>query len=83
MAIQTIHPRPPYPLHESIKDLLDPDYVKFYNKYLLEAPQVHYQPVAASRVGGRLIPVSFPHLPSPELPANHPRAAPIPSPSAA
>ncbi|KAH9908263.1 alpha/beta hydrolase fold-domain-containing protein [Xylariomycetidae sp. FL2044] len=57
MASQTTCPAPPYPLHDSVKDLLDPEYVKFYNKYLLNAPQVHYQPVAASRSGGgKLIP---------------------------
>ncbi|KAH8653796.1 lipase [Xylariales sp. PMI_506] len=50
------YPEPPYPLHESVKDLIDPEYAAFYNEYLLNAPQVHYQPVAASRVGGRLIP---------------------------
>ncbi|KAJ5747325.1 esterase/lipase/thioesterase, partial [Penicillium nucicola] len=51
-----IYPQPPYPLHDSIKDLLDGAYVKFYNQHLLNAPQVHYQPVSNSRVGGRLIP---------------------------
>uniref|UniRef100_A0A8H7TMY2 Alpha/beta hydrolase fold-3 domain-containing protein n=1 Tax=Bionectria ochroleuca TaxID=29856 RepID=A0A8H7TMY2_BIOOC len=56
MATQATFPQPPYPLHDSVKDLLDPEYVKFYNEYLLNAPQVHYQPVSASRVGGRLIP---------------------------
>ncbi|KAH7316991.1 esterase/lipase/thioesterase [Stachybotrys elegans] len=56
MASNTEHPQPPYPLHDSVKDLLDPEYVEFYKKYLLDVPQVHYQPVAASRVGGRIIP---------------------------
>ncbi|KAL2836126.1 alpha/beta hydrolase fold-domain-containing protein [Aspergillus pseudodeflectus] len=55
--------QPPYPLHESIKDLLDPEYASFYNQYLLHAPQVHYQPVAASRVGGKLIPGGTDPLP--------------------
>jgi hypothetical protein len=59
MAVQTNVPQPPYPLHDSVKGSLDPEYVKFYNEYLLNAPQVHYQPVAASRVGGKLIPVSI------------------------
>ncbi|KIX01105.1 uncharacterized protein Z518_10171 [Rhinocladiella mackenziei CBS 650.93] len=48
-------PQPPYPLHESVKDKLHPEYVKFYNEHLLNAPQVHYQPVSASRVGGKII----------------------------
>ncbi|TLS30258.1 hypothetical protein PpBr36_03233 [Pyricularia pennisetigena] len=56
MGDQQIYSQPPYPLHDSIKDRLDPEYVDFYNKYLLNAPQVHYQPVAASRVGGKIIP---------------------------
>ncbi|CAG9975116.1 unnamed protein product [Clonostachys byssicola] len=56
MATQSTFPQPPYPLHDSVKDLLDPEYVEFYNEYLLNAPQVHYQPVSASRVGGLLIP---------------------------
>ncbi|KAL2872300.1 alpha/beta hydrolase [Aspergillus lucknowensis] len=60
---QTSYPQPPYPLHESIKDLLDPEYAAFYNEHLLHAPQVHYQPVAASRVGGKLIPGGTDPLP--------------------
>jgi hypothetical protein len=51
------------PLHDSIAFLLDPEYVQFYNKHLLYAPQVQNQPVSASRVGGRLIPVSFRIIP--------------------
>ncbi|KAL2820303.1 alpha/beta hydrolase fold-domain-containing protein [Aspergillus granulosus] len=49
-------PQPPYPLHESVKDKLSPDYIAFYNKYILNNQQVHYQPVEASRTGGTLIP---------------------------
>ncbi|KAL4959215.1 alpha/beta hydrolase [Aspergillus stella-maris] len=56
METKTSHPQPPYPLHELIRDLADPEFAKFYNQYLLHAPQVHYQPVAASRVGGKIIP---------------------------
>ncbi|KAL3483285.1 lipase [Aspergillus germanicus] len=55
--------QPPYPLHESIRDLLDPEYASFYDQYLLHAPQVHHQPVAASRVGGKLIPGGTDPLP--------------------
>ncbi|EXJ83487.1 triacylglycerol lipase [Capronia coronata CBS 617.96] len=50
------HPQPPYPLHESIKDKIHPEYAKFYNEHIINAQQVHYQPVEASRVGGKLIP---------------------------
>ncbi|KAL3463476.1 lipase [Aspergillus heterothallicus] len=63
MSTELTYPQPPYPLHESIKALLDPEYAAFYNEYLLSAPQVHYQPVAASRVGGKLIPGGTDPLP--------------------
>jgi acetyl esterase/lipase len=49
-------PQPPYPLHESVASLLDPQYVEFYNKYIINAQQVQYQPVEASRTSGTLIP---------------------------
>ncbi|KAK6377325.1 hypothetical protein LTR64_000706 [Lithohypha guttulata] len=55
--------QPPYPLHASIVDKLDPQYVAFYNKHIINAQQVHYQPVAASRVGGKLIPGGSNNLP--------------------
>ena len=55
-------PQPPYPLHDSVKDLLDPEYVKFYNQYVANLQQVHLQPVAASRTGGVLIPGGGPLL---------------------
>ncbi|KAJ5761249.1 hypothetical protein N7520_008405 [Penicillium odoratum] len=53
---------PPYPLHESVKDLLDPEYTTFYNKYVINNQQVHLQPVAASRTSGVLIPGAGPML---------------------
>lgn len=59
----TSFPPPPYPLHESIKDKVHPEYKAFYEQYLLNAPQVHYQPVAASRVGGKIIPGGSDPLP--------------------
>lgn len=51
MAIDP-NPVPPYPLHESVVDKLDPEYVAFYNQYIINQQQVHYQPVAASRTSG-------------------------------
>ncbi|KIW46633.1 uncharacterized protein PV06_02293 [Exophiala oligosperma] len=48
--------QPPYPLHDSVKDRLHPEYVEFYNEHIINAQQVHLQPVSASRVGGKLIP---------------------------
>ncbi|KAK1141947.1 hypothetical protein N8T08_008270 [Aspergillus melleus] len=55
-------PQPPYPLHSSVKDLLDPEYVDFYNQHVINLQQVHLQPVEASRTGGVLIPGGGPLL---------------------
>lgn len=55
--------QPPYPLHESVKDLLDPEYVAFYNEHVINNQQVHLQPVEASRTSGVLIPGAGPMLP--------------------
>lgn len=54
--------QPPYPLHESVRDLLDPEYVAFYNKHVINTQQVHLQPVAASRTSGVLIPGAGPMM---------------------
>lgn len=56
-------PQPPYPLHDSVKDKLDPEYVEFYYKYIINNQQVHYQPVEASRTSGTLIPGGGPAQP--------------------
>lgn len=56
-------PQPPYPLHDSVKDRLHPEYVKFYNEHIIHQQQVHLQPVAASRTSGILIPGGGPKLP--------------------
>ncbi|GLA49263.1 hypothetical protein AnigIFM63604_004926 [Aspergillus niger] len=57
------NPQPPYPLHPSVQDKLDPEYVAFYNQYVMNQQQVHLQPVAASRSSGVLIPGGGPVLP--------------------
>src|ERR1700754_3937594 len=49
-------PQPPYPLHSSVANRLALQYVNFYNQYIIHLQQAHYQPVAASRVGGTIIP---------------------------
>ncbi|KAJ6024912.1 hypothetical protein N7540_005709 [Penicillium herquei] len=54
--------QPPYPIHESVRDQLDPEYVAFYNKYVINNQQVHLQPVEASRTSGVLIPGAGPML---------------------
>ncbi|TVY23326.1 AB hydrolase superfamily protein [Lachnellula hyalina] len=56
-------PQPPYPLHPSIQDKLDPVYAAFYNKHLINQQQVHLRPVSASRTSGVLIPGAGPELP--------------------
>lgn len=49
-------PQPSYPIHASVAERLHPQYVAFYNQYLLYAPQAHLQPVELSRVGGKVNP---------------------------
>ena len=44
--------QPPYPLHESVAPLLDPEYAAFYNKHTINQQQVHLQSVAESRLHG-------------------------------
>lgn len=58
----TVTPQPPYPLHSSVKDRLHPEYIAFYNAYIINQQQVHYQPVSASRTSGVLIPGGGPVL---------------------
>ncbi|ENH75726.1 hypothetical protein FOC1_g10003885 [Fusarium oxysporum f. sp. cubense race 1] len=55
--------QPPYPLHESVLDRIDPEYAAFYNKHIIDKQQVHLQPVEASRSSGILIPGSGPLQP--------------------
>ncbi|KAF4119549.1 Acetyl esterase/lipase [Geosmithia morbida] len=54
------NPQPPYPVHESIIDRLDPEYAAFYNEHIIDKQQVHLQPISASRSSGVLIPGSGP-----------------------
>ncbi|KAG0646011.1 AB hydrolase superfamily, partial [Hyphodiscus hymeniophilus] len=61
-AVTPAGPQPPYPLHDSVKDKLDHDYIKFYNKHIIDKQQVQYQPVYASRSSGVLIPGAGPKL---------------------
>ncbi|KAF4223798.1 hypothetical protein CNMCM8980_010256 [Aspergillus fumigatiaffinis] len=62
MSVSTDISQPPYPLHDSVKGMLDPEYVDFYNRYVINLQQVHLQPVAASRTSGVLIPGGGPLL---------------------
>ncbi|KAI2465168.1 alpha/beta hydrolase fold-domain-containing protein [Annulohypoxylon bovei var. microspora] len=54
------HPVPPYPLHHSVTDRIDPQYAAFYNKHIYHNQQVHLQPIEASRASGTLIPGAGP-----------------------
>lgn len=56
-------PEPPYPLHESIVDRLNPEYKAFYNKHVIDKQVVHHQPISVSRSSGTLIPGAGPKLP--------------------
>ncbi|KAJ9604496.1 hypothetical protein H2200_011332 [Cladophialophora chaetospira] len=40
------------PLHPSVKNRLHPEYVAFYDKYLVNAQQVHHLPVHVARISG-------------------------------
>ncbi|KAI1383984.1 alpha/beta hydrolase fold-domain-containing protein [Hypoxylon trugodes] len=57
------HPEPPYPLHESIVNRINPQYADFYNKHIIKHQQVHLQPIEASRASGTLIPGAGPLAP--------------------
>ena len=48
-------PQPPYPLHPSVANRLAGQYVTFYNNFIQHLQQSHYQPIAASRLGGKII----------------------------
>ncbi|CZR52274.1 probable arylacetamide deacetylase [Phialocephala subalpina] len=62
-SVTPLGPQPPYFLHPSIQEKLDPVYAAFYNKHIFDKQQVHLQPVAASRTSGVLIPGAGPKLP--------------------
>ncbi len=47
---------PPNPLHHSVKQRLHPEYVAFYNKYILNAQQVQLLPVEIARISGGVPP---------------------------
>ena len=56
-----------YPLHATVVDKLHPDYTNFYNENIIDQPQVHLQPIEASRRSGILIPGGGPKLPVGEI----------------
>ncbi|KAK3385225.1 alpha/beta hydrolase fold-domain-containing protein [Podospora didyma] len=55
--------QPPYPLHASVIDRIDPVYAAFYNEHVADKQQVHLQPIEASRSSGILIPGASPLYP--------------------
>jgi triacylglycerol lipase len=48
--------RPSFPLHDSVKDRLDPEYVAYYNKYLSNQKPAHLLPLTLSRLGNNNVP---------------------------
>lgn len=54
---------PPYPLHPSIIDKLNPEYAAFYNEHLVNQQVVHHQPIEVSRGNGVLLPGAGPQQP--------------------
>ncbi|KND90719.1 AB hydrolase superfamily protein [Tolypocladium ophioglossoides CBS 100239] len=56
-------PTPPYPLHPSVVDRLDPQCKALYNEHIIHQQQVHYQPLEASRASGVLLPGAGPLVP--------------------
>ncbi|KAH8809343.1 alpha/beta hydrolase fold-domain-containing protein [Xylogone sp. PMI_703] len=56
-------PQPPYPLHPTIVDRINPEYAAIYNKHIFDKQQVHYQPISASRASGTLNYGAGPMLP--------------------
>ncbi|KAK8032033.1 alpha/beta hydrolase fold-domain-containing protein [Apiospora arundinis] len=52
--------QPPYSIHESVLDRIDPEYADFYNKHIFDKQQVHLQSIEASRSSGILIPGAGP-----------------------
>ncbi|GKT65532.1 lipase 2 [Colletotrichum tofieldiae] len=55
-------PEPPYPLHPSVIDRINPEYREFYNKHVFNKQVVHHQPISTSRASGTLIPGAGPKL---------------------
>ncbi|KAK3181680.1 hypothetical protein K4F52_007058 [Lecanicillium sp. MT-2017a] len=52
-----------YPIHESVRDRIHPEYAEYYNKHLIDKPPTHLVPIEASRVSGNFIPGSGPLVP--------------------
>lgn len=44
-----------YPIHESVRHRLDPEYVEFYEQYLINLPQVTDQPISISRTASPIV----------------------------
>ncbi|KAK1590503.1 alpha/beta hydrolase fold-domain-containing protein [Colletotrichum navitas] len=53
---------PPYPLHPSVINRINPEYRDFYNKHVFDKQVVHRQPISASRASGTLIPGAGPKV---------------------
>lgn len=62
-AVMVAQLSPPNPLHPSVEKRLHPEYVAFYNKYILNAPQVHHLPIDMARCSGGIPPSHSKPLP--------------------
>jgi triacylglycerol lipase len=54
---------PPYPLHHSVKNRLHPEYVAFYDKYILHAQPVYDLSIDVARISGGVPPSHSKPLP--------------------
>lgn len=68
MSIDMSGPQYLYPIHESVRNRLSPEYVEFYERHLINLPQVQDQPISISRAaspivagGGKPLPVGKQH----------------------
>lgn len=55
MSFDMSGPQYLYPLHESVRHRLDPEYVEFYERYLINLPQAQDQPIAVSRAASPIV----------------------------
>jgi triacylglycerol lipase len=52
-----------YPIHESVRDRIHPEYKEYYNTHLIDKPPTHLVPIEKSRASGNFIPGSGPLVP--------------------
>lgn len=55
MSFEMSGPQYWYPLHETVRHRLDPEYVEFYERYLINLPQAQDQPISVSRAASQVV----------------------------